>query len=279
MPRLREKTEPPRGLLRPQATASSAVSPIALARFESPADLAAFVEHLWIVRWDARASGPTTRETLPHPSIHWAIEHARNEIFGIARGRFTREVRGQGRVVAAKFRPGGFCAFVRTPMHELTGRVLPASKLLGRRVSRLAKALRSCEDQEAALMLCDALRELEPRADEAAQHAERIVNEIATQRGITRVAQVCDAFQLAPLALQRLLRSKVGVSPKWLIQRYRLHEAVARIHAEGARDVAWAALAAELGFTDQAHFARTFKAFIGMSPGRYARQPQAPGQP
>ena len=60
----------------------------------------------------------------------------------------------------------------------------------------------------------------------------------------------------------------VGVSPKWVLQRYRLHEAAERI-AEG-RDGDWAATALELGYFDQAHFIRDFKALIGASPAQYA---------
>jgi AraC-like DNA-binding protein len=68
--------------------------------------------------------------------------------------------------------------------------------------------------------------------------------------------------------LQRLFRRYVGVSPKWVLQRYRLHEAAERI-AEG-RDGDWAATALELGYFDQAHFIRDFKALIGASPAQYA---------
>jgi AraC-like DNA-binding protein len=70
------------------------------------------------------------------------------------------------------------------------------------------------------------------------------------------------------------------VSPKWVLQRYRLHEAAERI-AEGREALAdgeaagrhrwdWAATALELGYVDQAHFIRDFKALIGASPAQYA---------
>jgi AraC-like DNA-binding protein len=52
-----------------------------------------------------------------------------------------------------------------------------------------------------------------------------------------------------------------------VIKRYRLHEAAARLG--GAVDMA--ALALELGYFDQAHFIRDFKAVVGQPPGRYAR--------
>jgi AraC-like DNA-binding protein len=72
----------------------------------------------------------------------------------------------------------------------------------------------------------------------------------------------------SPRSLQRLFREYVGVSPKWVLQRLRLHEAAERM-LEG-RD--WAALALDLGYFDQAHFIHDFKAVTGRSPGEYAAQ-------
>ena len=66
--------------------------------------------------------------------------------------------------------------------------------------------------------------------------------------------------------LQRLFREYVGVSPKWVLQRVRLHEAADRM-ADGERD--WPRLALELGYFDQAHFIKAFKAAIGRSPADY----------
>ena len=52
-----------------------------------------------------------------------------------------------------------------------------------------------------------------------------------------------------------------------MLQRVRLHEAADRM-ADGERD--WPRLAVELGFFDQAHFIKAFKAVVGRSPADYA---------
>jgi AraC-like DNA-binding protein len=69
-------------------------------------------------------------------------------------------------------------------------------------------------------------------------------------------------------ALQRLFAAYVGVGPKWIILRYRIHEALSR--AEAAGPVDWAALAADLGYADQAHLVRDFTATVGVPPTTYA---------
>ena len=63
---------------------------------------------------------------------------------------------------------------------------------------------------------------------------------------------------------------RFGVSPTWVIQRYRLHEAADQL-AAGAT-VGQSALALDLGYSDQAHFAGDFKAVVGVSPAAYAKR-------
>jgi AraC-like DNA-binding protein len=74
--------------------------------------------------------------------------------------------------------------------------------------------------------------------------------------------------------LQRLFADYVGVSPKWVMRRARLHEAALRVEADGPASVNWAVLAADLGYADQAHLARDFTATLGVSPSRYAARPR-----
>ena len=69
--------------------------------------------------------------------------------------------------------------------------------------------------------------------------------------------------------LQRLFTKYVGLSRKWVIQRFRLHEAAEQLAAGGA--ASQAALSLEPGYSDQAHFVRDFKAIVGVSPGAYAK--------
>ena len=67
--------------------------------------------------------------------------------------------------------------------------------------------------------------------------------------------------------LQRLFRTHVGASPKWVIRRYRLQEAALRME-QGAFPTL-AGLAAELGYSDHAHLTRDFKLATGKTPSQF----------
>ena len=78
---------------------------------------------------------------------------------------------------------------------------------------------------------------------------------------------LADAMGVSLRTLQRLFRDYVGVSPKWVIRRYRLQEAATRL-AQGL-DQPLADLAASLGYFDQAHLAREFTQLFGCPPSEY----------
>ncbi len=73
--------------------------------------------------------------------------------------------------------------------------------------------------------------------------------------------------------LQRLFAEYVGVTPKWVLIRSRLHDATDAIAGREPPD--WARLAAELGYCDQAHLIRSFEAATGMTPMEYVRRSAA----
>jgi AraC-like DNA-binding protein len=70
--------------------------------------------------------------------------------------------------------------------------------------------------------------------------------------------------------LQRLFARYVGVGPKWVLARYRIHDAVTELDAGYTGPLA--DLAASLGWYDQAHFVRDFARLVGEPPDSYRRR-------
>ena len=123
---VRVKHDPPRGILNRRAEQARD----GLARFWPSSDLAPFVEHYWVVRWDL--AEPLVAETVPHPSVHMVLESGgRAELVGVMRTKFSRVLEGRGRVLGTKFRPGGFRPFVLAPVSTFTDRRLPLGEVFG----------------------------------------------------------------------------------------------------------------------------------------------------
>jgi AraC-like DNA-binding protein len=265
-----------RGGAAPELAPRGVLDPLAGERrfdlsLHAPADeLAELVEHYWTVRWDLRGRDPYTQHTLPHPSVHLVAERGHSGIFGVTSGRFTRELEGRGRVFGVRFRPAGFHPFLGAPVVTLTDRTLAVADVLGRDGAALVERLLSLEEDPAMVAAAEAfLRDHLPAADPQVVAVNRIVDQVMAEREITKVDHLVERTGTGKRRLQRLFAEYVGVSPKWVIQRYRLHEAVERLAAD-LGDLDLASLARELGYFDQAHFVKDFKALVGRPPARYA---------
>lgn len=264
---LRDRHGRPRGILRHEWREERVV----LNRARPSEPVAHFVDYFWSARWDLDGLPPRREENLPHPCVHLAIEAGRSGVFGVVRGRFERVLEGRGSVLGVRFRPGGFYPFLARPVSEITDRVLPLDELFGAAGRRLEEEVLATRELDARTQIVDAFLAARatgpvPEVEQVASIAERAADEPS----ITRVEQLADEFGTTARSLQRLFQRWVGVSPKWVIRRYRLQEAVARMATGEAPD--WATLALDLGYSDQAHFSRDFKSVVGTPPGSFAEE-------
>jgi AraC-like DNA-binding protein len=265
----RRKTAPPRGVLR---TATAAPPRYCHVRYHPSADLEPYVEHYWSVAWDLRGMAHERAETLPHPSVHLIFEsNARGRVTGVARGKFSRILEGKGSVFATKFTPGGFHAFTGVPVSKLTGTTVRIPDVFGPDGDTLEQAVLNARTDASRIRIVEKfLRTRGPKSDPTAARITSIVYAIARDRQILKVDDLVNRYRTNARTLQRLFAKYVGVSPKWVIQRYRLHEAAEQLALGTAVDQS--ALALELGYSDQAHFVRDFRALVGTSPAAYARK-------
>ncbi|MDN2677686.1 AraC family transcriptional regulator [Janthinobacterium sp. SUN033] len=80
--------------------------------------------------------------------------------------------------------------------------------------------------------------------------------------------QLAEAAGLSPYQLIRAFRAATGLTP----HAYQLNMHVNRARSRLQAGTALAQLAHELGFADQSHLQRVFKAHAGITPGRYRGQ-------
>ena len=261
----------PKGLVDPAGAAHR----IRLATYPPSAPLAPFVDYFWLVEWDLDGEAAQSQRVLPYPNAHLVFDAGQSAIHGVVRGAFVRKVEGKGRVLGVRFRPGALRPFLGFPLARLTDRSMPVDEVL--KVDGAQAARRVLGEQDPQAMIAHAesmLLAVLPACDPRAALAEQAVQAAAQRNGAQSAQALAAQVGIEERSLQRLFSNYVGVSPKWVIQRFRLQEATWRLAAAGAPDLA--ALAGELGFYDQAHFTRNFTKLVGLSPLAYWKS-QQPG--
>jgi AraC-like DNA-binding protein len=258
-------SDPTRGILNPAE---------GLRRFElrrrAPApDLAALVDWHWVVRWSL--AEPFEQEVLPHPCVNLAFEACGSAVHGIGTQREIKRLHGVGRAVATKFKPGGFFPFARVPMRDLVDRVVPLAEAYGDAGAASDRAVQGEPDDDRAIEAIEHfLRAIRGEEDAVLAEVMALAARAQHDREIHRAEDLARIAGVSLRTLHRQFERYIGIGPKWIIRRSRVQEAAERV-ASGA-PVAWAALALELGYHDQAHFIRDFKAQIGFTPAAYAER-------
>jgi AraC-like DNA-binding protein len=242
------------------------------ARRRPASDLAPWIAHYWMIRWDLRGCEPHLAESLPHPNIHLIFENGTSVVCGVQTRRFSRLLDGEARVFGVKFRPGGFRPFLDDAVSTLARRIVPAARIFGKdqRFEALQALVLSSREENDKVRAADAFfRARLPKTDPKIAVAGQLVEHILRDPDIRSVDDLARSSGIGTRSLQRLFSEYVGISPKWVILRYRLHELIERFNSGAQLD--WSQLAVDLGYFDQAHLINAFKAVVGYTPTEYKK--------
>jgi AraC-like DNA-binding protein len=261
------------GVLRPEDFARHAQ----LERLEVAADLAPWVENHWALRWELPAGSSYVSSTLPHPACNLSVEpgHPREGlpddpvvVTGVPTRRFDVTIRDTGWVHSVKFRPGGLTSLTGHSARDLRDVTVPATSVFPAATTDALRELGpGTATDDCRRVFEDALRALRTEPEPDYVTVLDVVTAVLDDRSLVRVAQVEERCGLGTRSLQRLFEKYVGVSPKWVLSRYRMHDVVTRL--DEGYDGSLADLAAEHGWFDQAHFTREFTELVGVPPSTY----------
>ncbi len=275
-------------------------------RYPAGPELAGVVEWFWSVAWALPDGEVHHQEVLNHPAGNVSIgtvddagrtlDPAEGRVYGVQRSISRRRLVGRGWTVAARSTVGGLGVLLDAPAREAADRQLPLDAVSGLDAERLVAAV-VAETATAARIgllrraLAAVVAQRDPaRMAEAVQVAE-LVRVVEHDRSLCRVEQLAGLVGVSVRSLQRLFDQHVGASPSFVIRRWRIIEAAEAARRADGRAPSprpgglpsadawpgWAAVAAELGYADQAHLTRDFVRHLGVPPSVYVARNRAPG--
>jgi AraC-like DNA-binding protein len=253
----------------------------AMYRYPASAEFDGLLQRFWIPVWSVPPGQEAPQRVLQYPVSLIVVAHDHARFHGVVSGLSTTTLTGTGWAVGVMCAPAAGTLLARGSMTRYTDRHVDVREVLGpageELVTRVRTAMAPTPSDPGAHAVAmdafgDALRPLLP-VDEEGLLVNRVVEFVEEHRDVVRVAQVCEHLDLPERALQRLVHRRLGLTPKWLIQRRRLQEAAERLRT-GPVDLA--ELAAQLGYADQPHLTRDFGQVTGMTPRQFADR-YAPG--
>jgi AraC-like DNA-binding protein len=244
-------------------------------RYEPDPQFRELLQRFWIPVWSVPPGREAPQKVLQYPVSLLVISADYARFYGVASGLSTTTLTGDGWAVGLMCAPAAGFLLARTPMAAYTDRFVDVGDVLGPAGARLTERVRDVMSGEPASgaahrAAMDAFGEvLRPYlpVDAEGELVTRLVAFVESRSDVVRVAQVCAEFGLSERALQRLVSRRLGLTPKWLIQRRRLQEAAERLRT---RSTPLSEVAAVLGYADQPHFIRDFAKVTAMTPGEFA---------
>lgn len=244
--------------------------------FDVPPGSHDIIERFWVPVWSVPAGHVSRQSVLMYPGCVAVVYPTVAEFRGVHTGLSTVELVGDAWVVGVKLRPAAAYLATRTPVAQFTDRAVSLANALDAdsdTVREVVAQVRSHmspapSDEKAQSQATAAFGTLFTglTLDDDAHLANTIVDAVQDRR-VDTVAELSDLACLSTRSLQRLCHTRLGLSPLWIIRRRRLQDAAGRLRQPG---VLLADVAADLGYSDHAHFSRDFRTVTGMTPSEYA---------
>ncbi|QWV18808.1 helix-turn-helix domain-containing protein [Stutzerimonas zhaodongensis] len=170
---------------------------------------------------------------------------------------------GQVKMMGVRFLPGMGAAVFGIGLDELTGlQDADWPRLaLAHLIDQLAELERDAQQALVERALLGRLGALQARRTPVQQ----LLEQIATNQGRARLADLLQTVPLGQRQLERLFRYQVGLTPKQFSRIQRV--ALVRNQLRAGQPLLDTAMVC--GYSDQAHFIHDFKTVVGMTPGQY----------
>ncbi|MEE4025934.1 helix-turn-helix domain-containing protein [Gordonia sp. PKS22-38] len=247
----------------------------AIGRWAPTPDLTDLIRRFWVPVWSVPAGAEAPQRVLQYPVCLVVVTADYARFYGVVTGLSETILTGRGWAIGTMLAPAAGGLITGGPVADWTDRFGTLPEVAGTAGAVLTEHIR-------AVMSADPLDESNQRAatdlvetwmrgylpvDDDGRLVNGIVEFVESDPSVTSVTQICDRFHVTERTLQRLTHRRLGLTPKWLIQRRRLQEAAGRLRSA---DTTLALIAAELGYADEAHLVRDFRTVTGMTPGQFA---------
>jgi AraC-like DNA-binding protein len=237
------------------------------------------VDQYWTVRWNLDAGEAIEQVIIDLPAINLTVEEgdvpAGLVLTGLHDQAWRRRIAGRGHVFAIRLRPAGLAVLSSLRPSDVANATIPITAGLDADLHALMTQVATApsgEDRAAVAneAIAERLRANPPHASHL--FANRVLDELRARTYQRTGTPLAERFGVSDRTIQRSLSKTIGIGPKRAAQRIRLQAAAQAIAVQGADRLT--EIAAQLGYTDQAHLTSDFRVATGTTPGAYRQSLQ-----
>jgi AraC-like DNA-binding protein len=199
-------------------------------------------------------------------------QSVREPVFLDGANTVSRKFRFQHQVdlIGVQFHEGGAFPFLGIPLHELQNETNLLSALDADLTALHGRMYETKTVLERVKLLETWLLQRLSLGKERHALIPASLEVLRQEAGQLHMSTFAEKWSLSLRQLERLYQREVGMSPKQYLKLLRIERA--RSSLKQMREATTARLAVELGFYDQAHFIREFRAVVGMTPYVYMKR-------
>lgn len=205
------------------------------------------------------------------------VQMSRHFVAGLHETYSTSESTGTNWTIQIDLTPIGAYRILELPLHEVTNRITAVDDVMGKMARQLVSNLESTSTWHERYGLVESFL------------IERLVMSRPEATGMTwawrQLADAHGSIPIGPIAVElgwshrhliQRFREQIGMSPKKVARQLRFLRAVDLLTERPDRSIA--SIGEDAGYFDQAHFARDFREFTGLTPAAYRRDASAASQ-
>lgn len=232
-----------------------------------PPVLAAFVDRFWYRAPDESVGSTAPHRVLPDGCLDIVVGPGQAFVVGAMTRPLLVPPADAAGLLGVRFRPGMATAFLRIPAAALTDDRVPLEAIWPDGEDLADFMGFALGTDEAIKRLARTLTARLPRIASVPRDLVVAVDRIMARGGRIDVSRLAASLGVTRQHLARRFAEHVGVTPKTFCRVVRLWSVLRSTN--GGR-VNWAALAADLGYSDQSHLVAEFRSLTGLTPSRWA---------
>lgn len=190
-------------------------------------------------------------------------------------GLYTRpyevHFRDRVRVFGIRFKPEGIYNLFGIPASEFSESYEDMSLVLGAAFREYCSRLRESEKISQKLLLTQhyLVSQLKKNHSELT-YVNRAAELIRKSDRFDKIDRLPEQVYISLRQLEREFKKKIGITPKRYMRISRLNEVHRKL--EEKKEIEFTKIAFDCGYSDQAHFIRDFKSFMGVKPTIFIKE-------